>query len=109
MTTTITEPHVHAPFPPGPYETDWARIDRIATGPGPVADPDEEVDHFEQVQGNSGMSWARDEVMELTASMTAAFRHGAGTADREQVTLRDAASMVAVGRVAEAGRLNGWV
>jgi glutamate dehydrogenase (NAD(P)+) len=68
------------------------------------------VSYFEQVQGNSGLSWSRDDVMgRLTASMTSAFHHVADTAQREQVTLRDAAYIVGVGRVAEASRLRGWV
>jgi glutamate dehydrogenase len=68
------------------------------------------VSYFEQVQGNTGLSWSRDDVLgRLTASMTSAFHHVLETAEREQTTLRDAAYIVGVGRVAEASRLRGWV
>jgi glutamate dehydrogenase/leucine dehydrogenase len=45
----------------------------------------------------------------LDAWLTRAFRHVAQTAAREQIPLREAAYAVAVGRVAEACRLRGWV
>ena len=66
--------------------------------------------YFEQVQSNTGQFWPREEVLAtLDAWLTRAFRHVAQTAAREQIPLREAAYAVAVGRVAEACRLRGWV
>jgi glutamate dehydrogenase len=66
--------------------------------------------YFEQVQSNTGEFWPRDEVLtKLDAWLARAFRHASDTADREQISLREAAYCVAVGRVAEACRLRGWV
>jgi glutamate dehydrogenase (NAD(P)+) len=66
--------------------------------------------YFEQVQNNSGQLWPREEVLaKLDAWLTRAFRHVAQTAAREQIALREAAYAVAVGRVAEACTLRGWV
>jgi glutamate dehydrogenase (NAD(P)+) len=65
---------------------------------------------FEQVQSNSGYFWPREEVMaKLDACLARAFQHVTDTASREQTTLREAAYIVGVGRVAEACRLRGWV
>jgi glutamate dehydrogenase len=62
------------------------------------------------VQSNTGHYWSKDDVVAtLEASMKRAFGQVVETAEREQTTLRDAAYMVGVGRVAEAGRLRGWV
>jgi glutamate dehydrogenase len=38
-----------------------------------------------------------------------AFRQIVETSERERVSLRDAAYMIGIGRVAEASRLRGWV
>jgi glutamate dehydrogenase len=65
---------------------------------------------FEQVQSNSGYFWQHEEVIaKLEECLTRAFRQLIETAAREQVTLREAAYIVGVGRVAEACRLRGWV
>lgn len=65
--------------------------------------------YFEQVQSNSGVWWSRDKVVSsLDASLTRAVVRVVETAARERVTLREAANMVGVGRVAEACRLRGW-
>src|SRR6185503_12230659 len=62
--------------------------------------------YFEQVQSNTGHYWSREDVIAtLDASMTRAFRQVVDTRQRERTTLRDAAYMVGVGRVAEASRL----
>jgi glutamate dehydrogenase/leucine dehydrogenase len=37
------------------------------------------------------------------------FRQIVETSERERVSLRDAAYMIGIGRVAEASRLRGWV
>lgn len=65
---------------------------------------------FEQVQSNSGDFWTREDVLsKLDASLARSFRQVTDTAAREQTTLREAAYIVGVGRVAEACRLRGWV
>jgi glutamate dehydrogenase (NAD(P)+) len=66
--------------------------------------------YFEQVQSNTGHYWSKDDVVAtLEASMKRAFGQVAETSEHEQITLRDAAYMVGIGRVAEAARLRGWV
>ena len=66
--------------------------------------------YFEQVQGNTGHYRSREDVIStLGASMTRAFRKVVETSERERVTLRDAADMIGIGRVAEASKLRGWV
>jgi glutamate dehydrogenase len=66
--------------------------------------------YFEQVQSNTGHYWSREDVITtLDQSMKRAFRHIVETSERERVTLRDAAYMIGVDRVAEASRLRGWV
>jgi len=66
--------------------------------------------YFEQVQSNTGHYWSRENVIAtLDASMKRAFRQVVDTRQRERTTLRDAAYIVGVGRVAEASRLRGWV
>jgi glutamate dehydrogenase (NAD(P)+) len=66
--------------------------------------------YFEQVQGNSNYYWSRDEVLhKLDAWMTEAFEAVNARAEREQVSLRDAAYLIAVDRVARACRERGWI
>ena len=66
--------------------------------------------YFEQVQSNTGHYWSREDVIStLGESMKRAFVQIVETSERERVTLRDAAYMIGVGRVAEASRLRGWV
>jgi glutamate dehydrogenase len=66
--------------------------------------------YFEQVQSNGGEFWPREEVLSrLDGWLARAYRHVSDTADREQISLREAAYCVGVGRVAEACRLRGWV
>ena len=66
--------------------------------------------YFEQVQGNTGHYWSHGDVIStLDESMTRACRQVVEASERERVTLRDAAYMIGVGRVAEASRLRGWV
>jgi glutamate dehydrogenase (NAD(P)+) len=66
--------------------------------------------YLEQVQSNTGHYWSREDVIStLDASMTRAFQQIVETSERERITLRDAAYMIGVGRVAEASRLRGWV
>jgi glutamate dehydrogenase len=66
--------------------------------------------YFEQVQGHSNYYWSRDEVLQkLDSWMTEAFNAVHTRAEREQVSLRDAAYLIAVDRVARACRERGWV
>lgn len=66
--------------------------------------------YFEQVQGSSNYYWSANEVLQkLEAWMTEAFSFVHDTAEREQVSLRDAAYSIAVDRVARACRERGWV
>ena len=66
--------------------------------------------YFEQVQGNSNYYWPRNEVLEkLDARMTGAYRSVSDVSVREHASLRDAAYLIAVERVAHACRQRGWV
>jgi glutamate dehydrogenase len=65
---------------------------------------------FEQVQGQSNYDLDAREVLEKVDSrMTAAFGEVHERGEREQVSLRDAAYLIAVERVAHACRERGWV
>jgi glutamate dehydrogenase (NAD(P)+) len=66
--------------------------------------------YFEQVQGNSNYYWSSDEVFQkLDSWMTGAFQSVYQRAEDEEVSLRDAAYLIAVDRVARACRERGWV
>ena len=66
--------------------------------------------YFEQVQCNINYYWTRDEVLsKLDVKMTSAFHDVSDVAHRLEVPMRDAAYMVAIGRVAAACRDRGWV
>jgi glutamate dehydrogenase (NAD(P)+) len=66
--------------------------------------------YFEQVQGNSNYYWSGDEVLhKLDSWMTDAFKTVHERAGDEEVSLRDAAYLIAVDRVARACRERGWV
>jgi glutamate dehydrogenase/leucine dehydrogenase len=66
------------------------------------------VSYFEWVQDFSAFFWEEDEVdKRLERSMVRAYRAVANTAAQHKCSLRDAAYIVAVGRVAEATRLRG--
>jgi glutamate dehydrogenase len=66
--------------------------------------------YFEQVQSNMNYYWERDEVLaKLDTKMTAAFRAVHAVAQRQSLSMRDAAYVIAVNRVAEACRDRGWV
>ena len=65
--------------------------------------------YFEQVQCNTNYFWERDEVLgKLDVKMTAAYRAVSELARKRGLTLRDAAYVIAVRRVAEACRSRGW-
>jgi len=66
--------------------------------------------YFEQVQGNSNYYWERDDVLrKLESRMAAGFAAVCEIAEREQVSLRDAAYLIAIERVARACHERGWV
>jgi glutamate dehydrogenase (NAD(P)+) len=68
------------------------------------------VSYFEQVQNAYGYYWKEAHVHELLdEKMTAAFNSVAEVAQEYGVNNRVAAYIVAVGRVAEACKLRGWV
>ncbi len=66
--------------------------------------------YFEQVQCNMNFYWSKEEVLQrLESKMVSAFQAVADLSERESVSMRDAAYMIAIQRVAEACRLRGWV
>ena len=68
------------------------------------------VSYFEWVQNFSQFYWTEDEVRErLEQIMVAAYRNIVRLQSQYDVTMRAAAYLVAVERLAEAMRLRGWV
>jgi len=66
--------------------------------------------YFEQVQSNMNYYWERDEVLsKLDLKMTSAFVAVHDVADRQTLSMRDAAYVIAINRVAHACRDRGWV
>lgn len=66
--------------------------------------------YFEQVQSNMNYFWTRDEVLgKLDLKMTEAFIAVSELARSRGLTLRQAAYVIAVDRVAQACRDRGWV
>jgi len=66
--------------------------------------------YFEQVQCNMNFFWPKQEVLQrLDDVMTRAYHAVADLAEQQGVTMREAAYMIAIQRVAEACRLRGWV
>jgi glutamate dehydrogenase len=66
--------------------------------------------YFEQVQCNMNYFWTRDEVLsKLDTKMTDAYESVSELAHKRNLSMRNAAYMIAVQRVAEACRLRGWV
>lgn len=66
--------------------------------------------YFEQVQSNSNYYWSMSEVLaKLDMALTAAYIASSDLARRRRLTLRDAALVIGVNRVAEVCRLRGWV
>ncbi len=67
------------------------------------------VSYFEQVQNTYNYYWELGEVhRRLDEKMTAAFKAVHKMQQQESITMRQAAYLVAVARVAEACRLRGW-
>nr|MBN2277437.1 Glu/Leu/Phe/Val dehydrogenase [candidate division Zixibacteria bacterium] len=66
--------------------------------------------YFEQVQCNMNYFWEKSEVLsKLDTKMTSAFLAVSGLSEKRKLYMRDAAYVIAVGRVAEACRSRGWV
>jgi glutamate dehydrogenase len=66
--------------------------------------------YFEQVQSNMNYYWPKDDVLgRLDLKMTSAFVAVSELATKRKISLRDAAYMIAVDRVAKACRDRGWV
>ena len=66
--------------------------------------------YFEQVQCNMNYYWEKDEVLEkLNTKMTAAFKAVFNLAKNKGITMRDAAYVIAINRVAQAVKSRGWV
>jgi glutamate dehydrogenase len=66
--------------------------------------------HFEQVQSAMNLYWQKEEVLaRLDRVMTQAFAAVSATARERALSLRDAAHLIAVSRVAAACRGRGWV
>jgi len=68
------------------------------------------VSYFEGVQNDMNFYWSKEEVLEkLDQKMTVAFNAVLEMSEKEGVYMRDAAYMVAIGRVVKAMELRGWV
>ncbi len=68
------------------------------------------VSYFESVQNDMNYYWTRNEVLErLDTKMTQAFESVLELSEKEKVYMRDAAYMVAIGRVVKAMELRGWI
>lgn len=66
--------------------------------------------YFEQVQCNVNFFWEKSEVLErLEAKMTAAFWAVCDLARKRKLSMRDAAYVIAIDRVARAVKSRGWV
>jgi len=68
------------------------------------------VSYFEGVQNDMNYYWSKEEVLtRLDAEITYAFHKVLKVSEREEVSMRDAAYMVAIGAVVEAMELRGWL
>jgi glutamate dehydrogenase len=68
------------------------------------------VSYFESVQNDMNYYWTKEEVLErLDTKITQAFNSVLQVCEGEKVYMRDAAYMVAIGRVIKAMELRGWI
>ena len=68
------------------------------------------VSYFEGVQNDYNYYWTHDEVLHrLDTQITQAFKNVLEMAESEGVYMRDAAYMVAIGKVVDAMELRGWI
>lgn len=66
--------------------------------------------YFEQVQSNMNFFWPREEVLDrLDQKMTTAFHAVYDLAKKKKISMRDAAYVIAISRVAQACKDRGWV
>ncbi len=66
--------------------------------------------YFEQVQNTNNYYWDAEEIeYKLDRAMTRAFHSVYIRAKQDKITMRDAAYLVSVARVAEACRMRGWI
>ncbi len=66
--------------------------------------------YFEQVQNNMNYYWPRDEVLsKLDAKMTASYIAVSDLARKKNLYMRDAAYVIAIGRVVQASKDRGWI
>jgi glutamate dehydrogenase (NAD(P)+) len=66
--------------------------------------------YFEQVQSNANWYWEKDEVLgKLDVKMTAAYLAVSELARKRGLSMREAAYVIAINRVAQACRDRGWV
>ena len=66
--------------------------------------------YFEQVQSNMNYYWEKDEVLgKLDTKMTGAFIRVSELARRKKLSMRDAAYVISINRVATACHERGWV
>jgi glutamate dehydrogenase len=66
--------------------------------------------YFEVVQSNMNYYWDREEVLgKLDAKMTTAFHEVYNMSQKRKFSMRDAAYVIAISRVAQACRDRGWV
>ena len=68
------------------------------------------VSYFESVQTDMNYYWTKEAVLErLDTKITLAFKSVLEMAEREKAYMRDAAYMVAIGRVVKAMETRGWI
>jgi glutamate dehydrogenase (NAD(P)+) len=66
--------------------------------------------YFESVQNDMNFYWTKEEVLQkLDTKLTLAFHRVLDMSEKEQVSMRDAAYMVAIDRVVKAMQMRGWV
>jgi len=66
--------------------------------------------YFEQVQSNMNYFWSKDEVFgKLDVKMTSAFINVCELAEKRNISMREAAHLIGVARVAQACSERGWV
>ena len=66
--------------------------------------------YFEQVQNDMNYYWSESEVLEkLDSKMSSAFQAVLDRSEKDGVYMRDAAYMVAIGRVVNAMEMRGWL
>ena len=66
--------------------------------------------YFEQVQSNMNYFWTKEEVLKnLDSKMTSAFKAVLDVSKKRKLSMRDAAYVISISRVAQACHDRGWV